>query len=133
MPTRKRKRKCGASSGLCFPFCLPGNPRSSLYMSLPLMGSPSQRGKTQTKTAKKIKQLFHDKFSLSDAVHLLQLQFQLFFLPAGVASPRDMRKPRQLPQGISHGVIAVTWPSHRTRKGWELSQTKPSTLLTGEG
>lgn len=85
-------------------------------MSLPLMGSPSQRGKTQTKTTKKkIKQLFHDKFSLSDAVHLLQLQFQLFFLPAGVASPRYMRKPCQLPgpSRESH-VESLLSPGHLT-------------------
>lgn len=68
MPTRKCKRKCGASSGLCFPFYLLGNPRSSLYMSLPLMGSPSQRGKTQTKTTKKKS----NNFSMTNSPSLMQ-------------------------------------------------------------
>lgn len=56
-------RKCTASTlhwcfqcgtGLSFPFFyLMGSPWSSLYVSLPLRGSPFQRRKTQTKTTKK--------------------------------------------------------------------------------
>lgn len=132
-------RKCAANTlhqcfqrgiGLSFPLYLVGSPRSSSYVSLPLTGSPFWRGKTQTKTAKKIKQLRHDEFSLSDGVHLLQLQFQLFFLLAGVAPPRDMRKPYQLPgpSRESH-TEALLSPSHLTGRAGAGSCRKQSHRL----
>lgn len=108
-----RRFQCGI--GLSFPFYLVGSPRSSSYMSLPLTGSPFQRGKTQTKTTKK-----SNNFSITNSPSLmectwLQLQFQLFFLLAGVAPPRDMRKPHQLPgpSRESH-MESLLSPSHLT-------------------
>lgn len=74
-----------------------GKPKEQFVPVSTFKGLSISERKNPNQNHQKIKQLFHDKFSLSDGVHLLQLQSQLFFLLAGVASLRDMRKPHHLP------------------------------------
>lgn len=93
-----------------------GKPKEQFLHVSAFNGLSVSERKNPNQDCQKIKQLLHNEFSLSDGgskLHLLQLQFQLFFLLAGVAPPRDMRKPHQLPgpSRESH-MESLLSPSH---------------------
>lgn len=113
-----------------------GKPKEQFLHVSAFNGLSVSERKNPNQDCQKIKQLLHNEFSLSDGVHLAATAIPIVLPPCWGGASKGHEETTPAPrsfQGISHGVTAVTQPSHRTCRGWELSQTKPSTLLTGEG